>query len=341
MIPDRLIKAYLPRMREAAARHALDPTLLLAVAWVASGLDPTATGPGVTRGLFRMPSSAAARLGAASCDLATPRTAIDLAASHLADLLARLVLPRAALAAFHAGPAAAARNAIRPESHRFARDVMAAWAWARENAEAIMARPCTPSDNKWRMLTPRGDASAVPIPDAALPVLVLLAERLGLAFYMDSEQRRVCVSLPPTASPSAARKRPLICPVPGATREQCGLYEGATALDILVPAGTPIIAAAGGRLIQSGLDAGIWIALDEPISYGKGEPFPLIHYGSLSRLRFHVEQGARDGPCVEQGGLIAWSGAGRVPHVSFSIVGNRERTRRLEPLQLAAWLGWR
>src|ERR1051326_5264761 len=116
MLPDSavpLVQRYLPQMEAAGRKYSVDPLLLLAMGWVASGLDSAAAASSGAQGLFLMRPSAAGRVagrkGLSTWNLHDPAMAIDFAADFLSHMIQRFVLPRLAVAAFYAGPAAVAR----------------------------------------------------------------------------------------------------------------------------------------------------------------------------------------------------------------------------------------
>jgi len=144
----------------------------------------------------------------------------------------------------------------------------------------------------------------------------------------------------------------LILPIPGATKANNGAYESDSGIDIMVPVGTPVVAAASGTIIYSesnGLHTPwnrppdtpgcVLIALDRPFEY-KRKKHPFIWMAHLSWLRYNVPDGS-SGRHVEQGELLGRTGRGRnVPHLHFGVVADREQTEWVHPFQLAAYFGW-
>ena len=117
LLPVPLRELLLPqpwesRVRTAAGRHGLDPSLLWALMRAGSGFDPQAISPWGGRGLLLVDARSAERLAAAQGlpvlraeDLFQPRFAIPLGAANLAELERAFPgRPLAALAAYLAGP---------------------------------------------------------------------------------------------------------------------------------------------------------------------------------------------------------------------------------------------
>ncbi|MCZ7649671.1 MAG: transglycosylase SLT domain-containing protein [Thermoanaerobaculia bacterium] len=108
---------YPDLVADAAARHGLEPALLLAIVREESRFDPEAFSPAGARGLaqFVLPTArrVAARLGRPAlraADLDRPEVALELAAAHLAELARRYPGRTAALvAAYNAGETQADR----------------------------------------------------------------------------------------------------------------------------------------------------------------------------------------------------------------------------------------
>jgi soluble lytic murein transglycosylase-like protein len=104
------VRVLRPWLREAAALHGLDESLLLALITVESGFDPAAVSPRGALGLMQiMPVSgeryatATERQTPVAQRLHDPRTNIHTGARMLADLLRRFGRIDAALAAWNAG----------------------------------------------------------------------------------------------------------------------------------------------------------------------------------------------------------------------------------------------
>jgi murein DD-endopeptidase MepM/ murein hydrolase activator NlpD len=205
----------------------------------------------------------------------------------------------------------------------------------------------TVSAPAWRLVAPPEDwRNAEAIDASELPVLERLAARLGLRHHRDDVQRKVYVGVP-GSEPVAASGR-LIVPVPGATAKNSGAYPADTGLDIIVPVGSPVVAAGSGKIVYSEHGHTPWvnppdtpnsilIRLDTPFVY-QGRMYPFTWYTHLSRLRFSVPD---DGPHVAQGETIGWTGTGnRVPHLHFGVVYDRPQTVYVPPLTLAAYFGW-
>ena len=221
----------------------------------------------------------------------------------------------------------------------------------------VPSRPPLPVDagTGWRLIVPPDRWQApIPVEEALLAPLEELAARLALAFHRDDARRKVYVGLPRPEGPGeppGPEGPGLVVPVPGATSSSNGAYSGDTGLDIVVPVGSPVVAASSGTILYSERGHTPWttppdtpnsvlIALDRPVPY-RGREYGLLWYTHLGRLRFRVADGSGRGSHVSRGELVGWSGIGnRVPHVHMGLVGDRPQTVFVPPEQLAAWLGW-
>ena len=112
--------AYAPQVGSSAARARVDPYLLLAVARRESLFKPDTRSAAGAVGLMQLLPATARRaaivLGRpapSDADMAEPRTAIDLGAWYLSELLGRFGDPAIAAAAYNAGPRVAAPWAMR------------------------------------------------------------------------------------------------------------------------------------------------------------------------------------------------------------------------------------
>jgi soluble lytic murein transglycosylase len=112
--------AYAPQVGSSAARARVDPYLLLAVARRESLFKPDTRSAAGAVGLMQLLPATARRaaivLGRPAptdADMAEPRTAIDLGAWYLSELLGRFGDPAIAAAAYNAGPRVAAPWATR------------------------------------------------------------------------------------------------------------------------------------------------------------------------------------------------------------------------------------
>jgi len=112
--------AYAPHVGSSAARARVDPYLLLAVARRESLFKPDTRSAAGAVGLMQLLPATARRaaivLGRpapSDSDMAEPRTAIDLGAWYLSELLGRFGDPAIAAAAYNAGPRVAAPWAVR------------------------------------------------------------------------------------------------------------------------------------------------------------------------------------------------------------------------------------
>lgn len=373
------VQSLWPLFSSAGDRCKVDGRLLLALAWCQSGLDPKAESPAGAVGLMQMMPKTAAEVAAGLekpvGDLTDPATSIELGAACLAPLIARFGTPQLGVAAYVAGPAAvqAAGGQVpaSAEVQRTVRDVMAAWRWLTANLSSLLAEatPAPPSTTavtsstamsaaavssvapSWRLIVPPENwQQPVSIEVGQLAVLEEVAGRLGLIFRRDDEQYKAYLGLArPTATVPADKGR-LIVPVPGATASNNGAYAADTGLDILVPFGSPVVAAGAGTIIYSEPGHTPWnqppdtansilIELDTPFVY-QGRQYPYSWYTHLSRLRYSVPDGA-GGQRVTQGETIGWTGIGnRVPHLHFGVVWDRPQTVFVPPLELAAYFGW-
>jgi len=127
----RLIDSpYSDAIRQAAARHGLEPRLLMAIAQVESGHQPLARSRAGALGLMQIMPATGARYGVfQSQNLFDPNVNIDVAARYLNDLLDQfngsLVL---SVAAYNAGEGAVEKYGRHvppyPETRRYVREVM-------------------------------------------------------------------------------------------------------------------------------------------------------------------------------------------------------------------------
>lgn len=212
----------------------------------------------------------------------------------------------------------------------------------------------TPESNvpsSWRLIAPPDNwQHPIAIDVGQLATLEEIAGRLNLAFHRDDEQHKAYIGVPqPVVTPTTGKGR-LIVPVPGATAANNGAYSADTGIDILVPFGTPAVAAAAGTILYSEAGHTPWrippdtgnsllIQLDTPFVY-QGQQYPFIWYTHLSRLRYAVPDGAA-GLHVAQGETVGWTGIGNsVPHLHFGVVQDRPQSVFVPPLALAAYFGW-
>ncbi len=353
-----VVRRLWPVFQKASKTRGPDAKLLLAVAWVESGLAADLISPLGAEGLMQMmPSTAATiagRLGIAKWDLHDPAVAVDFAAWYLQQQIERFSLPRLAVAAYHAGPAAVARagNQIPDRFASYAHNVMVTWDWLRQNLDGVLSQPVDPPAVGWRLVAPPDDwQHPLPVSTECLPVLEALAERLSLAFHKDEPVLKVYVGLPRRAVDPPDKKGGLILPVPGATKAANGAYQGDSGLDIIVPVGSPVVVAGAGLVLYSEFGHTPWnippdtpgsvlIELDTPFQYGR-KSFKYTWYTHLSRLHLDVPDGSRVHPHVKQGDYLGAVGRGnRVPHLHFGVVADRAQTDFVSPFQLAAYFGW-
>jgi murein DD-endopeptidase MepM/ murein hydrolase activator NlpD len=345
---------------------------------------------GVMQMMPETAAEVAGRIGRKMYDLTDVATSVQFAAAHLSSLIARFGLPRLGVAAY-VGGSGAVRDAGGqvPEDidvQRTVRNVMAVWHWLMVNMTQVleselpsngndgsasktassassMVLPEVPTSTTssggsalvtppaWRLIAPPEDwKHPLPIDAAQVAVLEQLAVRLKLAFTRDDEQRKVYVGLRGQVKP-AASKAGLIMPVPGADARHNGAYAADSGLDIMVPVGSPVVAAGAGTIVYSEPGHTPWttppdtpnsilIALDTPFVY-RGRKYGYTWYTHLSRLRYHVPDGSGAGRHVEQGELIGWTGVGnRVPHLHFGVVVDRAQSVFVHPFELAIYFGW-
>ena len=111
----------------AAHRHALNPLLVSAVAWVESDFDPRAVSHRGARGLMQVMPATGERFGASARDLFDPARNLDAGASYLSWLADRFEGDLVqVLAAYNAGEAAVERHGgvpPYPETRDFVRRV--------------------------------------------------------------------------------------------------------------------------------------------------------------------------------------------------------------------------
>jgi len=379
MIPESVyptIQNLWPSFEKAGRDHKIDPKLLLAISWIESAMDPRKVSPVGAQGLMQMmPATAAevaAKLGRSTWNLLDPETALDFGAFYLSRQFQRFVAASSALAAYHAGPGLVAGNQVPPIQAvgQYTSHVMAVYRWLQEHLVEVLGRPAeTVKRRGWILIAPPGRwQDPIAIPQAALPTIRALAERLHLVYHQDDVARKLYVGPPPTAVSTAPTKpttRPstttppakgrLIVPVVGATAKDNGSYGSDSGVDVLAPVGTPVVAAAAGTIIYSEHGHTPWvatperphdtpnsilIALDTPFEY-KRKLYPLIWYTHLSRLRLSVPDGRGTKPHVAQGEILGWTGVGNnVPHLHFGVVADRAQTEFIPPFQLAAYFGW-
>lgn len=137
-------------------------------------------------------------------------------------------------------------------------------------------------------------------------------------------------------------------PIPGTNWKNCGGYDGDSGLDILVPMGTPVYAAANGVIEYAerghtpwgtstniGVDTpnSIRIRLAEPLRFN-GEVYPWIWYTHLQgidpswRDRYDVP--------VRAGALLGHTGLGnRVPHLHFGVLEDQAQESTMHWRQVA------
>jgi soluble lytic murein transglycosylase-like protein len=128
-----------------AARHGLDPALVLAVAGVESALRPDAVSPKGAQGLMQLMPATAAELGVS--DPFDPEANLDGGARYLCQMLDLYNGDvRKALAAYNAGPGAVRRYGGVPpyrETSQYIQRVLAKWR-EHKRAEAAEAAASAP-----------------------------------------------------------------------------------------------------------------------------------------------------------------------------------------------------
>jgi len=344
---------------QAGKKHGVPASLLLAVAWIESQLKPDAVSRAGARGLMQMmPATAqevARKLGVAAWDLFDPATAIAFGACYLAHLIERFEMPRVGIAAYYAGPGTVARAGGKvPDNRdveRYVRNVMAVWDWINKHTTELLEEPAPPPKPRgWLLSAPPDDwRNATPIATSSLPLLEDVARRLGLVLTRDDDARKLYLGLPRKARVAPPNGR-LIVPVLGATSHDNMSYASDTGSDIGADFGTPVLAAADsvvlysepGHAVQNGpndSNNSILLLLDQPVIH-RGISYSMLWHAHLSRLVHHVPDGTRNGPHVEQGEIIGFTGrANGVGHLHFGVVADRAQTRFIPPFQLAALLG--
>lgn len=140
------VRTLWPLFAHAARHHRSDGKLLLAFAYIQSGLDCGSTDQDGGRGLFRMrpdmAETTARQLEVKTWDLSDARTALTFAAHALRTALERFGLPRLALAACVTSPEAvrAAGGQVPRDAavQRRVRDIMAVWGWVVRHFDDLM-----------------------------------------------------------------------------------------------------------------------------------------------------------------------------------------------------------
>ena len=121
-------------------------------------------------------------------------------------------------------------------------------------------------------------------------------------------------------------------------------YEGDSGLDISAPVSTPVLAAAGGKVIYAEAGHTAWqrrdpktgepidtpysvlIELDTPITFKDGRQAKYIWYTHLSKLAFEKTDGDKQEIRVKPGQVIGHSGtANDSPHLHFGVLLNRSQ----------------
>ncbi len=165
-------------------------------------------------------------------------------------------------------------------------------------------------------------------------------------------------------------KKQLINPVPTSTIKNNGTYRGDSGIDILVPKGTPVVAAADGVIIYSenghtpwgtkkyiGIDTpgSILIRLDKPFEHptskSSNKIYPYIWYTHLSGLahnfppKWNVTKEMCDGTgesierIVKAGDYLGKTGLGnRVPHLHFGVPVDFSQSDWVDPFFLADYI---
>jgi hypothetical protein len=130
---------------------------------------------------------------------------------------------------------------------------------------------------------------------------------------------------------------------PISTGEEAG-YEGDSGLDIGAPISTPVLAAAGGKVVYAEAGHTTWqrrdpqtgelidtpysvlIELDTPITFNDGRQAKYIWYTHLSKLAFEKADGDEREIRVKPGQIIGHSGtANDSPHLHFGVLSDRKQ----------------
>jgi len=127
----------------------------------------------------------------------------------------------------------------------------------------------------------------------------------------------------------------LINPVPGSTKEKNSRpYATDSGVDIHVPVGTKVVAAADGYILYSEYGHTRWttppdtpysilILLKKPITI-KGKTYKYLWYTHMKTLTINKEDDGSRGREVKAGEILGTSGCGnKVPHLHFGLLINR------------------
>lgn len=160
---------------------------------------------------------------------------------------------------------------------------------------------------------------------AIAAVLAEAAVLLGLGVYLAATDRALVVSIVPREAPGAVEPSAgLIVPVAGVRRDDLSDSYGAArsggrahkGLDIFAPAGTPVLAADAGVVVQRDSSALGGLSLYQRDLDGT----TIYYYAHLQRYR----AGLKTGDLLRQGDVIAYVGeTGNVtpgsPHLHFGV----------------------
>ena len=137
-------------------------------------------------------------------------------------------------------------------------------------------------------------------------------------------------------------------------------YDSDTGLDISAPVGTPVLAAANGKVVYAekghtswqrrdrvtGADIdtpySILVELDNPVTFKDGRKANYIWYTHLSKLQVEKADGSENSVPIKQGDVIGYSGtANDSPHLHFGVLTNRsqEEGEYFTPAEIREMLG--
>jgi len=141
----------------------------------------------------------------------------------------------------------------------------------------------------------------------------------------------------------------ILNPVPGTTKEKNSRpYAVDSGIDIHVPEGTKVVAAAAGWILYAEYGHTSWVSppdtpysvlieLEEPLTRN-GRVYRYLWYTHLKKLLFNKADDGQRGRKLEAGDVIGVSGTGnRVPHLHFGVLVNRSQASAadwMDPFEL-------